>query len=80
ATRRDNPHNVTKSISIHALTQSATPIQLNKSGSLEKISIHALTQSATLEQAIRDIVAKISIHALTQSATFSNSEMAPRKL
>ena len=56
------------SISIHALTRSATaPFSSPKT--CQTISIHALTRSATLTLWIVSYDHSISIHALTRSAT-----------
>ena len=58
------------SISIHALTKSATAV-VKENRELRRISIHALTKSATpVELELRASLA-ISIHALTKSATIA---------
>jgi hypothetical protein len=56
-------------ISIHALTKSATPPSQLDHSSIE-ISIHALTKSATSWISAVTLILMISIHALTKSATF----------
>ena len=56
------------SISIHALTRSATIIKVVLD-EINTISIHALTRSATTFRQVQKIPITISIHALTRSAT-----------
>ena len=57
-------------ISIHALTRSATVVNVPSQGGLF-ISIHALTRSATSFRLKAPSPPNISIHALTRSATFN---------
>ena len=61
-------------ISIHALTRSATPHEIEyvfKTG----ISIHALTRSATVGNEKVKQWEAISIHALTRSATSEGANL-----
>ena len=55
-------------VSIHALTRSATLLQMFPSSNWS-VSIHALTRSATFGQFLSQQWDKVSIHALTRSAT-----------
>ena len=56
------------SVSIHALTRSATVFTDPPYG-MKKVSIHALTRSATKSDAVWFACTVVSIHALTRSAT-----------
>ena len=64
----------TTTISIHALTKSAT-FSLNGISITIKISIHALTKSATTSAPRYQIYFAISIHSLTKSATYLHCDV-----
>ena len=63
-------HKVTRFVSIHALTRSATSASSMVRLRI-RVSIHALTRSATVTFDFLSNKQKVSIHALTRSATHS---------